>query len=160
MAQSALTKENQSEEMRLSQHLMDLCLLNARILEFKTIGFRNGEVICSNQDGQIYGFIDHKMVVSCLETATRTFIADLTQSTNLHEVSRACALFWMRFISIHPFTDGNGRTGHSYISSQLAKHGWVLSGSHYRQLTIGHLSPEETHRHLSWLFFISIEQRT
>ena len=59
-----------------------------------------------------------------IEPMMSALLADMeTAYNNLHEVEKI-ALFHLRFENIHPFIDGNGRTGRLLMNLQLIKAGY------------------------------------
>jgi len=75
----------------------------------------------------------------------------------LHPVELA-ALVHLRFVSTHPFTDGNGRISRIMMNYVLHKHGFPMlnipyekGGGYYRALERVHLQKDDT-IFLNWFF--------
>lgn len=62
-------------------------------------------------------------ISSGLAATIKLYLQDLIDSNDLHPFERAI-LFHYKFEVIHPFTDGNGRTGREILNFMLQKEGY------------------------------------
>lgn len=99
-----------------------LKVINASINNFeKPFGFRSSGVFCVARDGRKIEFVDHAQVPALIEKCLNLFNENMAESSRLDEIALSAALFWMGFIAIHPFVDGNGQTAKTVIEKALAK---------------------------------------
>ena len=103
-------------------------ILNIHSLILKSINskeagkYRTQPVGVRKSNGEIYHFTDPLLVKEKMEE----FIQWLQTSKNLHPVQRASEAHY-RFVSIHPFIDGNGRTARLIMNLVLIQNGYVPS---------------------------------
>jgi Fic family protein len=111
---------------------------------------------------------DHQVMISGsrfippLSVELHTLLMDFFKWYNkakikIHPVELA-ALVHLKFVSIHPFTDGNGRISRLMMNFVLHKHGFPMlnihyekRGGYYRALERAHLQNDET-IFLNWFF--------
>lgn len=103
-------------------------ILNIHNLILKSINskeagkYRTQLVGVRKQDGDIYHFTDPILIKDKMEE----FIKWLVSSTHLHPIQRATEAHY-RFVTIHPFIDGNGRTARLIMNLILMQNGYVPS---------------------------------
>ena len=68
---------------------------------------------------------DYREVPERLERLDGLF-QDLMQEENLEEYVKKVGILWYKFVQIHPFSDGNGRTGRYIINMLLAHKNIVI----------------------------------
>jgi fido (protein-threonine AMPylation protein) len=97
-----------------------LLLINQKILNYSgNCGFRNHDVVCLAKTGQTVRFTSPNVLHSQLNLLMENFYSFYEKANNSDSLSAAFSYFWLGFIAIHPFTDGNGRTGKEYISQKI-----------------------------------------
>lgn len=108
--------------------LQESDILNIHALILKSINskeagkYRTQPVGVRKSNGDIHHFTDPLLVKEKIEE----FINWLKNSNNLHPIQRASEAHY-RFVSIHPFIDGNGRTARLIMNLILMQNGYVPS---------------------------------
>lgn len=103
-------------------------ILNIHGLILKSINskeagkYRTQPVGVRKSNGEIYHFTEPLLVKEKMEE----FINWLQRSENLHPIQRASEAHY-KFVSIHPFVDGNGRTARLLMNLILMQNGYVPS---------------------------------
>lgn len=103
-------------------------ILNIHSLILKSINskeagkYRTQAVGVRKSNGEIFHFVDPLLVKEKMEE----FIFWLYDSEALHPVQRASEAHY-KFVSIHPFIDGNGRTARLIMNLILMQNGYVPS---------------------------------
>jgi len=82
--------------------------------------YRNKNVGVRKSDGSIYSFVEPLHVPD----AMREFVAWANEPKSLHPVIEAADVHY-RFVSIHPYVDGNGRTARLLMNLVLMRKGYV-----------------------------------
>jgi Fic family protein len=142
------------------QKINELSLLNSRIRSFEGVqGLRNVEVNCIARDGLEVKFATPLQVYYQIGDVIIDFDNEVFLATGLDQTALACAKFWMRFVALHPFHDGNGRTGKSYILKVLKDKGYAIKsfGLLNRYLIKGNV--EKDMLVLKTVFKLSIEEK-
>lgn len=103
--------------MKTSQDIVnELVVINSKIQCFKQpLGFRSQSVYCLSREGQQITFAPPHQVLPLLQKITTEFLFSIQKDTTIQGFVQAITLFWIGFISIHPFNDGNGRTAKEFI---------------------------------------------
>lgn len=106
----------------LSIELLKIQMLNRRINHQGNGDFRATEVYSSSAKTN-YRFLKSDLVqefiVVCLDDFFQLY--DIAETKG--EVAKSFAYFWQTFISIHPFTNGNGRTAKEYLKLKASEKG-------------------------------------
>jgi len=111
-----------------TQNLRESDILNIHRLILKSINskeagrYRTQAVGVRKSDGDIYHFTDPIFVKEKMEE----FVIWLQNSNDLNSIQRASQAHF-RFVSIHPFIDGNGRTARLIMNLILMQNGYVPS---------------------------------
>lgn len=90
------------------------------LTETSKIGvFRKGKIYITNQEKVVYTGPESKEVIVSIED----LLSWLISAQDIHPILRAGLLHY-QFVSIHPFSDGNGRTARLITLLQLYQSGW------------------------------------
>ncbi|MFK8136719.1 MAG: Fic family protein [Bdellovibrionales bacterium] len=79
--------------------------------------YRVEPVYCVSRDNRKIVFTSPELIESKLDSLLGLFNTYLTEVKNTKDLSKVLGIFWVGFISIHPFSDGNGRTAKKIIKS-------------------------------------------
>lgn len=85
--------------------------------------FRQNNVFCVAANGQKIRFAPHESVELSYLLVLENFLSLWDQAKNPEEIAYALAYFWLAHVAIHPFADGNGRVGKSFLKARLAEKG-------------------------------------
>ena len=88
--------------------------------------FREIPVVCQARTGQIIRFTSPEAIPYQLIKLISKFQSLCKTEHALSDPSQAFSLFWFGFIAIHPFTNGNGRTGKLYLIQKAREMGYVF----------------------------------
>lgn len=88
--------------------------------------FRKVTVVCQAKTGQIVRFTPPEAIPYQLIKLMSKFQTLCISASGSSELSEAFSLFWLGFIAIHPFTNGNGRTGKLYLIQKARELGYVF----------------------------------
>ncbi|PIS17815.1 hypothetical protein COT54_02630 [Candidatus Collierbacteria bacterium CG09_land_8_20_14_0_10_46_12] len=94
-------------------------VIDGLVKESKVGVFRPGSIYITNQDKVMYVGPDTKKVRGLVEE----LLSWQTTSQDIHPVIRAGLLHY-QFVTIHPFSDGNGRTARLLTLLHLYQSGW------------------------------------
>lgn len=112
----------------VTQEINELLRISQRILNFEEApGFRTINVVCRAYTGQTIRFAAPEHISTQLLGLMTKFHTLLEEAQDLEAYSHAFAVFWLGFIAIHPFVNGNGRTGKEYLVKKARQHGLVLA---------------------------------
>lgn len=89
-------------------------------------GFRKVDVYCRASSGEKIRFAAPDLIPSHLLSLMSKVKSLLEQKNDIETISRAFSIFWLGFIAIHPFINGNGRTGKAYLLKKAQELGLVL----------------------------------
>ena len=92
-------------------------------------GFRQVDVYCRAITGEKIRFAAPDHIPSQLLGLMKKVKSHLEEKSDIDTVSRAFSIFWLGFIAIHPFINGNGRTGKAYLMKKTQELGLVLKKS-------------------------------
>lgn len=110
-----------------SNEINELLRLSQRTLNFEgEPGFRKVDVYCRARTGETIRFASPDHIPSQLFGLMKKVQSLLEQGTDIETISRAFSVFWLGFIAIHPFINGNGRTGKAYLLKKAQDLGLVL----------------------------------
>jgi len=115
--------ENLSNQKSISlKDIKDIHYLILKGIDNKNAGrFRDIEVGVRKSNGSIYKF-PHPIEV---EAKMQEFIDTLANDTS--NIVIKSALFHLKFVSIHPFSDGNGRTARLLMNLILLQNGYPIT---------------------------------
>ncbi len=118
-------------------------------------GLRARPARCVARDGRIVAFAAPGDIPAALRGCVERFHRELSEGTAPLPVAYAAARFWLAFIAIHPFEDGNGRTAKAYLRLALEPVGFSIPDFALvdRYLIEG---PADVER-LTWLFLVSLK---
>jgi len=103
--------------------IKDLHFLILKSIDTQNAGrFRDIAVGVRKSDGEIFGFTDPLKI----DDQMRDFIEWLSQTQDMHPVERA-VLTHYKFVTIHPFVDGNGRTARLLMNLLLIQYGYPMA---------------------------------
>lgn len=106
-----------------------LTFLNGSVMDFETnLGIRQYNVACDRRDGKKTVFVSKETVSQSFQNYSELWVKYFSKTTTSQSVARACAHFWYTFILIHPFENGNGRTGKRVLEEALQKLGFDFAG--------------------------------
>ncbi|MCB0394154.1 MAG: Fic family protein [Bdellovibrionales bacterium] len=135
-----------------------LMAINSRLRNFESVGYRSSEVFCEDKSGTSFSYIPFKKISPMMEISLASFKFNIEKAKSRKEIAKACGMFWMNFISIHPFEDANGRTGIEYIRASLRSTDYELIEPYFfKSYKMGIRTAEEDFDHLSHLFLLSIK---
>lgn len=101
----------------MRNYVNDLIRINQRVLNYSLPGgYRTDDVVCVARTGQKVRFAPHAVVPGSMELLINKFTTLLEESKDLEKFAYALSFFWLGFIAIHPFPNGNGRTGKEFLS--------------------------------------------
>jgi fido (protein-threonine AMPylation protein) len=100
------------------KELNHLILLNQRFNSVEKWQIRQCDVYCEDET-RVFHFAHYKKINQLLLKTLKLFVLSFQRAKSKSEVARSLSLFWLSFISIHPFRDGNGRTAKAYINEKL-----------------------------------------
>lgn len=103
----------------MSYTLNYLVQTNGRVLGKSPQGLRNSDVFCVTKNNQIVDFLESQWVGPALQKCLENFNKEMEEAEHIKEKIFAISKFWISFIAIHPFTDGNGRTAKSIVRQSL-----------------------------------------
>lgn len=107
-----------------------LYVLNSRFSgespEKITLGFRKKDVTLIRRDGRLGVFLTHSLIFEEIEKQRNIWIENFSKGLSLPELALACAHFFRNFISIHPFSNGNGRTAKEMLRQLLQLNGLAV----------------------------------
>lgn len=110
-----------------SFEINELLRISQRTLNFEgEPGFRKIDVYCRARTGETIRFAAPDHIPSQLFGLMKKFQTMLENGKDVESVSKAFSLFWLGFIAIHPFINGNGRTGKAFIQKKAQDLGFVL----------------------------------
>lgn len=105
----------------------ELLRISQRTLNYQgEAGFRTIDVFCRARTGETIRFASPDHIPSQLFGLMKKFQTMLDAGNDIETVSKAFSLFWLGFIAIHPFVNGNGRTGKVYIQKKADEIGYTL----------------------------------
>lgn len=114
--------------MQVSTELNILSTLNARYQNKRdNLSFRKNNVYCLAQSGQKVRFSKPEEIPPLMVAVLEKFITLYKEATNKEELSYALGVFWIGFISIHPFSNGNGRTAKAYLKQKAKEKNYELA---------------------------------
>ncbi|MBI4348894.1 MAG: Fic family protein [Elusimicrobia bacterium] len=91
-------------------------------------GWRRERAYCVARDGRVVSFVAPELVEPMLGGCLGRWIEEAARRPGLPELARSVARFWLAFVAIHPFVDGNGRTAKAFLRSELERLGYRLLG--------------------------------
>lgn len=107
----------------MKEEINSLLRINRQLT--KSQGFRSHNVFCQAATGQKVKFLQYELIeislIKLLEKIETKF-----QSKDYNSHIYGLAMLWIGLISIHPFSDGNGRTIKLYLISRANKLGHKL----------------------------------
>ena len=91
--------------------------------------YRNHEVNCLARDGSIIRFTPASLVNQQMDQLCRWLEINEYPSESSHgKLAEYLAIFWVTFISIHPFPDDNGKTALKIIKNVSFQKGFIFNG--------------------------------
>jgi hypothetical protein len=90
-------------------------------------GLRRENVFCIAKTGQKIKFTPHQEVAGSLALLMEQFLELNTHAQTLEEVALSYSYFWLGFIGIHPFMNGNGRTAKAYLIKKAQSQNFELN---------------------------------
>lgn len=106
----------------------ELLRISQKILQYQEApGFRTVDVFCVSKTGQKILFAAPEQVQKQLVGLMTNFRDLLSKSHDLGSYAKAFSVFWLGFIAIHPFINGNGRTAKEYLQNKIQESGLALS---------------------------------
>lgn len=119
------------ETREATQEINELLRLSSRTLNFEgPAGFRTVPVVCTARTGQTIRFTSPEMIGPQLLGLMNKVRNLLRANSDIDSVARAFSMFWLGFIAIHPFINGNGRTGKAYLEKKASELGFSLKNLH------------------------------
>lgn len=113
--------------LSVSEKINELTRVNQRIVNYADpAGFRTVDVVCQARTGQTIRFASPEAIPTQLVGLLTKFENLIGRESTLENLSQAFSLFWLGFIAIHPFYNGNGRTGKVYLMHKAQEMGFVL----------------------------------
>lgn len=119
------------ETREATQEINELIRLSGRTLNFEgPAGFRTVPVVCTARTGQTIRFASPEAIGPQLLGLMNKVRNQLRTNADLESVARAFSIFWLGFIAIHPFINGNGRTAKAYLEKKAGELGFTLKNIH------------------------------
>lgn len=153
------SSENQPEVPSKTASL--LFALNLRVRgedgspDFRFPGLRSAPAWCVTRDGRAVEFAAPAEIPAALERCLARWREDAAAGGDALRLAFAAARFWLAFIAIHPFVDGNGRTARAYLRRELDALGCAIGDFALIDRYLIEGRPEDLER-LAWLFLLSI----
>lgn len=114
--------------MQVSAELNILFTLNARYQNnADNLSFRKNNVYCLAQNGQKVRFSKPEEIPTLIVAVLEKFVTLYKDANTKEDLSYALSLFWIGFISIHPFSNGNGRTAKAYLRQKAKEKNFELA---------------------------------
>ncbi len=125
----------------LSKHLL---------IKSKQGKYRNESIGVFSEAGLVYVAVEEQFVMEHMRLFFTDIDALLQTSTTIKETLYFAALIHLRFVHIHPFADGNGRSARLlekwFLTSKLGEQYWYIlsekyykehQGDYYRSINLG-----------------------
>lgn len=110
-----------------TSEINELLRLSQRTLNFEgEPGFRKVDVYCRASTGEKIRFAAPDHIPAQLLGLMKKVKSLLEDQNDIEKVARAFSIFWLGFIAIHPFINGNGRTGKAYLMKKTQELGLEL----------------------------------
>lgn len=93
--------------------------INQSILKTNTPKLRNKNLFCVTRDGKEICYMAPNQIDTKLDDLMDTVFALCQRSEQCDSLLKSLAVFWLGFVEIHPFEDGNLRTAKEYIRHKL-----------------------------------------
>ncbi|MBD66151.1 MAG: hypothetical protein CME62_13145 [Halobacteriovoraceae bacterium] len=105
-----------------TEEINRLKLLNQAVLKIDNEQnlFRTQNMYCLTKSGKQVLYIGPDQIEEKLDTLMETVFTLCQRSEAGEMLIKSLAIFWLGFIEIHPFTDGNERTAKEYIKHKLS----------------------------------------
>lgn len=139
--------------------LNKIILMNASLVQYKNkIALRDEDVCCVRRDGKLAIFGNKDKVLRSFITYIDLWKNNFGKAQNLKDVARSSAHFWLTFISIHPFEDGNGRTAKKLLEKIVTMKGFKVKSYYFIDRYLFKGDVKEDLFHLENLFVASLEK--
>ncbi len=126
----------QSEKLTKKTFLKTHKILSKQLLINNLRGkYRNDKVGVFGESGLVYLAVEPHLVSETMKVFFSEISSLLSIETNLEEAFYFAALIHLRFVHIHPFRDGNGRTARLlekwFLAQKLGANYWQLPSEKY-----------------------------
>ena len=91
-------------------------------------GLRVQPACCVARDGRLVTFAAPEAIRPFLYKCVEQWLGSTTERPSPRDVAAAAARFWLTFVAVHPFVDGNGRTAKAFLRMELEPLGFAISG--------------------------------
>lgn len=115
-------------------------------------GFRRGEVFCVDRFGRDIGFYKPEDVDPAMHGLMAIFADEYAPATDKGHLALILAKFYYSLIAIHPFSDGNRRTGFAFLKARVEEKGWCLQNIELLQKLLFEGNVQEEMKKLTALF--------
>lgn len=106
----------------------ELLRISQRVLNYgEPPGFRTVNVFCRARTGETIRFASPDQIQGQLVSLMSKFQTMTSRCQDINDYARAFSVFWLGFIAIHPFINGNGRTGKEYLLKKANEKGLILN---------------------------------
>jgi Fic family protein len=138
--------------------LAELCLLNMQVRGTpEGFGLRTVEVRALSRDDRPILFAPPESIHAHLTRALAVWDASVARARDPHAAAAACARFWMTYVAIHPFLDGNGETGRRFLARELGRRGMRLTTFAFLDRCLIEGEPESDLGRLTAVFLLSLD---
>lgn len=91
----------------------------------KSSGFRSHNVFCQAATGQKVKFLQYELIeISLIKILEK--VETKLKSNDYNSHLYGLAMLWIGLISIHPFSNGNGRTTKMYLMTRVTRLGYNI----------------------------------
>lgn len=145
-----------------SRHLSRLLALNLRVRGVEDAasprapGWRDRPAWCVTRDGRRVAFAPPAAIDPHLRRCLERWEELAAARPTWKEAAAGAARFWLAFIAIHPFVDGNGRTAKAFLRMGLERLGYRVRGFELIDRLLLEGRPDDLDR-LAALFLVSLE---
>lgn len=115
-------------------------------------GFRRDEVFCVDRSGREVGFYKPEDVDPAMQDLMAVFANEYMAATDKGPLALILAKFYYSLIAIHPFSDGNRRTGFAFLKARAGEKGWSLQNIELLQKFLFEGNVQEEMKKLTALF--------
>lgn len=102
-----------------AEEIERLITINQSVVKESKPKFRNENIFCVTRNGKQICYMAPDQIDTKLDDLMDTVFALCQQSEQADSLIKSLAVFWLGFVEIHPFEDGNLRTAKEYIRHKL-----------------------------------------
>jgi fido (protein-threonine AMPylation protein) len=115
------------EFLSRNESFRKLLVLNASLKDFKgRMGLRSVDLQCISRDGRTTRYAQSSLVPYLLKLTLEEFEESYHCAVTMADLAAASAKFWVWFLVIHPFSDGNLETARTFLKTRLEDKGFEI----------------------------------